>query len=103
MKVLEAATEIADMLEILSRADDEDDLTVLTGFEFELDLQGSAGIEASAGLAGETGATKGGGIGERAVATDEFGAVGGKRAGQFAAGDKGDAVLEIRVIGILRE
>ncbi len=74
------------MFGILSRAENEADFPFLTSFQFHLDLQRGAGIEGNAGFF-QKGASAGGSrLGERSIATEEFGAVGrGERASSLLA------------------
>lgn len=84
-------------------AEAEDDLDLLARRDLEPGLDRGAGIEAGADAVGEVLAPQGGGRGERAVAADEFGAVGGQAAVFAAAMEEREPVGEIEAERVLRE
>src|SRR5438067_10062095 len=78
----------------------ESHLGDVSRFNLNCDLDGSARVEASANVAGQSFLFHRGRIAQRAITSDEPGAISGERSRRRSRSGKSDAIAKFRVVGI---
>ena len=97
-----ALQQLARIVEVAPGTEPEDNLTRFPVGQLERDLDGRAGIQRGADLVGKVGPGHGRRIPERAIASDELGAVAAERPGHIVNVEERNPAGELAVVGIAR-
>src|SRR5213596_964381 len=98
--IAKASNESTRFFFVVRLPEKESHLGGVSRFNLNCDLDGSARVEASANVAGQSFLFHRGRIAQRAITSDEPGAISGERGRRRSRSGKTDAIAKFRVVGI---